>query len=122
MSQMKLPIFIESYALYKMIYRFRMSVPRLDRYGLWLRIENIALDFIELIIQAEAQYELEKLHALNNASLKLNLIRFLVRIACDTKSINSEKYNLLQQQMDVIGRMLGAWIKSIKNKHNIKAS
>ena len=119
---MKLPIFTESYGLYKMIYNFRILVPRLDRYGLWLRTENTTLDFIELIIQAEAQYELEKLHTLNNASVKLNLLRFLVRIACDVKAINIEKYNLLQQQINSVGQMLGAWIKSIKNKNNIKAS
>jgi|GEM_PF-3414003 len=53
---------------------------------------------------------------LDNASVKLNLLRVLIRLSHDTKTLDGKKYTTIQQQIDEIGRMLGGWIKSVKTE------
>lgn len=114
MDEFDIPIFKKNYELYKSLQGIRASVPKQDRYALWQRVENTGLDLVETFLQAASLYKTEKLPALDKASIKLNLLRFLVRLAHETKSIDGKKYTLLQQQIDEVGRMLGGWIKSTK--------
>ncbi len=90
----------------------------LDLAGVKIKVQSLmqeaADDVIERILEASALYKSEKLPALAQASIKLNLLRLLVRLAHDTKAINGKHYTSLQQHIDEIGRMLGGWLKSLK--------
>jgi four helix bundle protein len=114
MDELNIPIFKKAYDLYKIIYQTRLSIPKQDRYVLWQKIETISIDVIEGIIEASALYKEEKLDILKKISIKLNLMRVFIRLTYDNKLINEKKYIALQQNIDEIGRMLGGWIKSIK--------
>lgn len=121
MDEFDIPIFKKNYELYKSLNGMRASVPKNDRYAIWQRVENTDLDFTELLIEATALYKAEKIPVLDRASIKLNLLRFLIRLAHDTKTIDGKKYTAIQQQIDEIGRMLGGWMKSIKNENTQNA-
>lgn len=114
MDEFDIPIFKKNYELYKSLNSIRALVPKQDRYVVWQRVENTNLDVTELILHATALYKTEKLPVLDQASVKLNLLRFLIRLSYDTKAIDGKKYTAIQQQIDEIGRMLGGWIKSLK--------
>lgn len=116
MDDFDIPILRKTLDLYKAIYALRVSVSKQDRYTLWLRVENSCLDVVEGLLQSTALYKGEKLPALNVVSTKLNLLRFFVRLARETRVIDTKKYILLQQPIDEIGRMLGGWIKSVKTE------
>ena len=58
----------------------------------------------------------EKLSLLNKISVKVDLLRVFIRLAHETKAINSKRYISLQEILDEIGRMLGGWIKNVKGK------
>ena len=111
---MNIPIFAKAYDLYKLLSSFRSTVPKHDRHGLWQRTEEQCLFVIESLFLAGQRTKECKFVLLEKASVQLNLLRFLVRLAKDTKAIDLKKYAQLQHIIDEIGRMLGGWIKSTK--------
>jgi four helix bundle protein len=87
--------------------------PKKSREVLGQKIEQIILEILELI--SKASYSREKINNLANASLKLDFLKILIRIAYETKTIDQKKYLLMEQELQEIGKMLGGWIRSIKN-------
>jgi len=116
MEEFDIPIFKKIYELYRNFYSFRNSIPKQDRYTLWQKCENILLDSLENILLASQMSKAEKLPVLEKASTKLNLFRIFVRLSKEVKIIDSKKYVLLQEDIDEVGRMLGGWIKSTKER------
>ena len=116
MNDLDIPIFKKSYDLYKEFYALRLSVPKQDRYTLWQKCENLLIDIIEEILLAGQQSKLEKLPTLEKASVKLNFLRICVRLMKDLKAIDTKKYVIIEANLDEIGRMLGGWIKSTKER------
>lgn len=116
MDEFDIPIFKRAYDLYKTLYGFRALVPKQDRYTLWQRAENAALDVLEGILLAGQKTKGEKLLVLENVSLKLNILRVLLRLLKETKAIDQKRYVTLQISVDEIGRMLGGWIRSTKER------
>lgn len=115
MDEFDIPIFKKVYELYRVLYQYRGSVPRQDRYTLWQRCEDAALDVIESILLASQLSKQEKLPVLENASRKLNLLRVFLRLAQDIRVLDNKKYVHLQGLVDEVGRMLGGWIKQTKS-------
>ena len=116
MNDLDIPIFKQSYDLYKEFYGLRLSVPKQDRYALWQKCECLLIDIIEGIIFASQQSKMEKLPTLEKTSVKLNFLRVCVRLMKDLKAIDTKKYILIEADLDEIGRMLGGWIKSTKER------
>jgi four helix bundle protein len=108
------PIFHKTYELYKEIYGFRNTLPKQDRYAIWLKVENTTLEVLEAILIAISLSKNQKSEVLENASKKLNILRIFIRISKDVRAIDDKKYLSLQEKLDEIGRMLGGWIKSTK--------
>ena len=114
MNDLDIPIFKRSYDLYKNFYLLRQTVSKQDRYTIWQRGENLILDILEGIILAGQTPKSEKLEILERISLKINVLRVIIRLAKDVKTINNQQYLLLENIVDEIGRMIGGWIKSTK--------
>jgi len=53
---------------------------------------------------------------LEQTSVRLNVLRVLVRLMKDVKAIDNAKYLTIEQGLDEIGRMLGGWIRSTKER------
>jgi hypothetical protein len=114
MDNFDIPIFKKSYELYQTFHGYRDAVKKRDRHTIWERSENAILDVIEGILAASETYKMEKLSILKNASVKLNLLRVLFRLAKDAKVIDAQKYMVLEELVDEIGRQLGGWMNSTK--------
>jgi len=114
MDEFDIPIFKNTYEFYQSIYSLRLRIPKQDRYTLWQRVENTTLDLLEGILRASELSKQAKLPVLEEVSTKLNLLRILIRLMRDIKAIDGSKYTRLQQKIDEIGRMLGGWIRSLK--------
>ncbi|KKR70963.1 MAG: hypothetical protein UU12_C0012G0019 [Candidatus Woesebacteria bacterium GW2011_GWA2_40_7b] len=108
------PIFNQTYEIYKEIYCLRSTIPKNDRYTIWQKVENTTLDVLEKILIAIGFSKNEKSDILEEASKKLNMLRVFIRLSKDVKAIDNNKYIMLQEKLDEIGRMLGGWIKSLK--------
>ena len=116
MNDLDIPIVKKSYDLYKEFYALRLTVPKQDRYTLWQKCENTLIDVLEGILMASQQSKIEKLPTLEKTSVKLNFLKICVRLMKDIKAITPKKYILIEANLDEIGKMLGGWIKSTKEK------
>jgi hypothetical protein len=114
MDNLDIPILKKAYEFYKLFHGYSAGIPRLDRYTIWQRCENILLEIIEYILLASQTYKDEKLTALHKASLKLDMLKIFIRLLKDVKTIDNSKYVKLEVFADEIGRMLGGWIRSVK--------
>ncbi len=113
MSEIDIPVLVKSYDLYKQFHEYRKVVPKQDRFTIYERAENIILSEIELLLEASYGDKARKIVLLEKASVKLNALRFLVRLMKDTKTFDLKKYMTLQEMIDEIGRMTGGWIRSM---------
>lgn len=112
MNNFDIPIFKKSYDLYRTLHDYRKMVPKSDRFTVFERCEHSLLDVIEAILLASSCSKKEKMLALNQASLKLNVLRVFIRLLKDIRAIDIKKYVILECMVDEIGRMLGGWIRS----------
>lgn len=85
--------------------------PKNERYLLGQRIENTLLDILEILI--EAGFTKEKLNLLRRANLKLEKLRFLVRLAKDMHYISIKPYEYHARAVNEIGKMIGGWIRQV---------
>lgn len=106
------PLFKKGYDLYKLFYSFRTTIPKQEKYTLWQKSESLLIEVLEGILSASYKQKFEKTPTLEKTSLKLNVLRILIRLMKDTKAIDNKKYCLLEEAVDEIGRMLGGWLKS----------
>lgn len=114
METLETPIFKTAYELYKTFYLFRNNIARQDRYTIWQKCENVLIDILENIILASQLPKPQKLPFLEKTSVKLNLLKVFIRLLKDVKIIDLKKYVKLEEMTDEIGRMLGGWLKNLK--------
>ncbi len=84
--------------------------PKDQRFLLADRIERILLDILEMLI--EAVYSREKRKILITVNLKLDCLRFMMRIAKDMKYVSLKGYDFFCQLTIEIGKMVGGWLRS----------
>lgn len=114
MEELDIPIFKRIYEFYKLLYSFRNNIKRQDRFTLWQKTENLTLEVIENILLAGSLTKSAKLPILEKASLNLNTLRVFIRLSKEVMLLDNQKYLILQENIDEIGRMLGGWIKSTR--------
>ncbi|MBI3385710.1 four helix bundle protein [Candidatus Gottesmanbacteria bacterium] len=57
-----------------------------------------------------------KLNILEKMSVKIDLLKVLLRLAKDTRAISTGKYIELQATLQEIGKMLGGWMRATRIK------
>lgn len=116
MQQLDIPIIQKTYDLYKALHGYQKSISKTERHSLWLKCENSALSILEGLLQVGYLAPERRTDALIRVSAHVDILRVFVRLSLDTKTIDQKKYVTLQTIIDEIGRMLGGWLKSIKQK------
>ena len=81
--------------------------PRNHRFVLGERIERQLYDLLETLIQAK--YQSERSTLLNSANLKLEILRFQLRLAMDLQCLKFKSYEFASRAVDEIGRLIGGW-------------
>lgn len=113
MNNNDIPVLNKSYELYKLFHEYRKVVPKQDRFTIYERSEHVILSTIELLLESSYGNKERKIILLEKASVKLNILRFLIRLMKETRTFDLKKYALLESIIDEIGRMIGGWIRSI---------
>ncbi len=83
--------------------------PRSRKFLLGDRIQTVALDVLERLI--EATYTKRRSSHLANANLGLEKLRFLFRLARDLRVLDPRRYEFAARSIDETGRKVGAWTK-----------
>src|SRR3989344_226328 len=113
LHQLDIPIFAKLYEFYSHLNQILVSFPKIKRYTLGERIDNLTLDIFELLFSVT--YSNDKLVILQKISSKLDLLKILIRLSKDSQAMNHNQYIKLQSYLQEIGRMLGGWIRATKN-------
>jgi four helix bundle protein len=103
------PVFDECYRLILEIYGDVRQFPKSERYLLGQRIEQASVGVLASLV--EANHETCKAAALRAASIEVEKLRVFVRLAKDLGFLSFGRYEALERRVDIIGRMLGGWIK-----------
>ncbi len=85
------------------------KLPKSQRFLLGDRIQAVLLDILEHLIRAA--YSKNKESALREANLKLETVRYLVRLTKDLKYLSIKRYEFASRSVDGIGAEIGGWLK-----------
>ena len=110
----ELIIFVKWLEFLKWLLPTLEKFPKKSRFTITSRIENLALDIVELLI--EAKYQKEKKHLLERTNLYLEKMRVLFRISHDMKLISTKAYNFSSKRINEVGILLGGWLKQQKGR------
>jgi len=86
--------------------------PKSFRFSIAVRLENVVLEFTELV--AVANMRGNKLSALEEADELLTRLRLLFRMSFEMQFINFASYEFGSRQIAELGKMLGGWIKKVE--------
>jgi len=95
------------------------SFPKNQRFIFGTRLADTTLDIMELLI--EASYTHHKAILLQRANIRLEKLRWLTRLAKDRKVITPRQYEYNAEQLTECGKMLGGWLRSVKEESHAKA-
>ncbi len=87
--------------------------PRSQKFLLGDRIQNIAIDILEALI--EATYTKHRDEPLSKANLNIEKLRFLLRLCRDLEYLDTRRHEFAMRSIDDTGRRIGAWRKVHRN-------
>jgi len=96
------------------LYQYIKLFPKKDRYSLGQRIDDTTLIIFENLIQASQTKGEDKIHLLERTSVKLDILKLLIRLSKDIAALDNKKYLTLQEFLQEIGKMLGGWLRAAK--------
>jgi len=87
---------------------------KLTRFGLGAKIESLFIETIQNIFIASHKTKEGRRVYLDKASDVFDLLKFLLQIMWEMKTLDSKKYIALSKHLQEIGRMLGGWQRQTK--------
>lgn len=91
--------------------------PRDQRFELGHRIQNLAHDILDdFIIAYYSGIAVEKITRLRDANLKIERLRFCIRLSHDLKLLSNKKYGIVSNKINEIGGTLGNWLKNLQRR------
>ena len=102
-----------AYQFWLMLHR---NFPRVERFGLGQKTEQIFLDILELSFACVYLASEAKIMLLGKVISKLDTLKFFIQLAWEGKLIPHDKYIELSGKLEEIGKMLGGWRKGLQNK------
>jgi len=108
------PLFVLWYDFSKWLLNKTEKFPKKIRFTLTNRIDNLALDIIEGII--EARYSRKKKDVLRRVDLSMEKLRVLLRMCHDLEYLDSKGYEFASKKINEAGKMVGGWRKQQEGK------
>src|SRR3989344_3340594 len=104
-----LPILEKAKNTYLLWYEYYQILPKLHKRSLGQRIDNLFVEIIEAICTASFLEPAKKLPFIVFAIKKTDVLKVLLMILWETKSLDNKKYIALSLKVDELGKMLGGW-------------
>lgn len=91
--------------------------PRDQKFLLADRMQTLTHDILDDFITAYySSFGQEKIERLRQANIKLERLRYCIRLSHDLKLISNEKYGKLSEKANFIGGTLGNWLKNLTGR------
>jgi len=112
-----LKVFTKFYDFTLWLHQKVVKFPKNSRFTLGQRVENIAFEILELVVVANSTFDKkQRLELQKKVGVRLEVLRILMRIAKDLEFINVRSYKFGCEKLLEVGKILGGWMKSTKNK------
>ena len=89
--------------------------PKSARFSLTQRLENHALDVLELLVVARYQPR-QRAGSLRDANLALERMRFLSRVARSRRFMSAKAFEKTMRDVDEAGRMIHGWRQTLRER------
>lgn len=90
------------------------KLPRLVRYSLGIKIDNLFTDCLELALLATYASRTEKLNIIQKLSTKLDLLKFFIKVLWELKMIDNKQFTIISAPLSATGKMVGGWLNMLK--------
>ncbi len=104
-----LPVLEKLKTVYILWHEYHEKLPKTQKYSLGNRIDKIFIEIIEMVASAAFLPKSEKLPFVKIAIRKLDVMKILIMILWETRSLDEKKYIALSLPLDEVGKMLGGW-------------
>jgi len=104
-----LPVFVQWTAFLAWLLPATAKFPHKARFTFANRIDNLALDLLEDLV--EARYARDKRTILGRANLRLEKLRILLRLCHELAYLPHTSYEHAMRAINEVGKMLGGWRK-----------
>ncbi len=108
------PLFVLWYDFTKWLLNKTEKFPKSVRFTFSGRVDNLALDTIEGII--EARYSKDKKASLRRIDLNMEKLRVLLRMCHDMEHLDHKGYEYASRKINEAGKMVGGWRKQQEDK------
>lgn len=108
----ELPIFSAWMQFLEWLLPTTEKFPKRARFTLANRIDNLAIDVIEDLV--EARYTHDKLMTLRVVNRRLERLRVLLRLSYRLHYLSRDAYEHAAKSVNESGRMLGGWIRDLE--------
>jgi hypothetical protein len=110
-------VLVRTKSAYKLWHDGIINLTRVDRYTIGCKIDNIFVSLLSLIFKGcYASDKFEKLSTVSEAIAQSDQLKFFLQLGWEQKIIDHKQYATLIIYLDEIGRMLGGWKNSLKDK------
>ncbi|MDP3901614.1 MAG: four helix bundle protein [bacterium] len=95
---------------YRSLYLLGKQIPKRDHFGIFLKIENLCLEILELIITAAFENQANKKSSLMLARIKIEVLKRIVRTATEIHVLTDKQYLILENGLQEISKMTNGWL------------
>lgn len=106
-----MPILHRLTSVYKLWHETIPNLPKAARYTLGSKIDILLLEIIESVLAAAGESANGKDAYLAKASRRLDLLKFLLKMAWEIRAIDGNRFLKLSEHLAETGRMIGGWIR-----------
>ena len=111
------PLFCLWYEFVKWALNCTERFPKHKRFSIALKIENLGLDILQDIIQAQYKNKSKKKEHLENITTNLNVLQVLFRISMDQRYMSKQAYEFASLKIQEAGKMAYNWLKFIQHEN-----
>jgi len=112
-----LKVFTKFYDFALWLHQKVVKFPKNSRFTLGQKVENLAFEILELIAAANSTFDKERrLELQKEIGARLEALRILMRMTKDLEFMNVRSYKFGCEKVLEVGKILGGWIKSTRNK------
>jgi hypothetical protein len=108
------PLFTKTFDFITWLLAVTNHFPRSQRFVVTRRLLDAALDFQELLVDANVRRGRARLGKLDLADAELDKVRLYLRLAFRWKWLSPGQYGHAARQVTEIGNLLGTWKKNTR--------
>jgi hypothetical protein len=105
------PLFSRTFDFLSWLLSRTQDFPRPHRFSVTQRLQNAAMNFQELIVEAEALRGAARMDRLRRADAELGKVRLYLRLCRQWDWLTTGQYEHASRLIAEMGRLLGGWLK-----------